>query len=659
MSNNLQLVSRYTPSGDQPEAISQLMAGLDGGKTHQTLLGVTGSGKTFTMANIIAKSQRPTIILAHNKTLAAQLYAEMKAFFPHNAVEYFVSYYDYYQPEAYIPSTDTFIEKDSHVNAHIERQRLATTKALIERRDVIVVASVSSVYGLGTPDAYRAMQIHLEPGAKLEQRNFLNRLAELQYSRCEKTIERATFRVRGDVIDVFPADSERDAVRIELFDDEIERLSWIDPVTGEVLGPLARYSVSPKTLYATPKKKILQSANEIEKELRTHYAHLQEQNKSVEALRVVERTNLDLEMMRELGYCSGIENYSRYLACRNEEQAPSTLMDYLPKGGLLFIDESHVMVPQINAMFSGDQKRKQVLVDYGFRLPSALDNRPLTFAEFEKIKPQTIFVSATPGDYELERSQRVAVQQIMRPTGLLDPIIEVRSKAAYYGNLLSEIQRRLPLDERVLITAASRAQGEELHQQLLSDGVRACYIHADVVTADRVKIIRQLRLGEHDVLIGVNLLREGLDIPETSLVAVLNADQRGFLRTEAALIQLVGRAARNVRGRAILYADTITTEMQATMDQTAARRKQQQKFNADHGITPQPLARLVAEEGDHQPDNKENTMTSAEPSLASLTAKIAALDAERIAAAEAQDYERATALRDEVAILSQQALTQP
>lgn len=594
MSKTFELVSSYQPSGDQPTAIKQLFDGLDAGLAHQTLLGVTGSGKTFTLANVIAKAQRPVILLAPNKTLAAQLYGEMKSFFPNNAVEYFVSYYDYYQPEAYVPTTDTFIEKDSSINSHIEQMRLSATKALLERKDAIIVASVSAIYGLGDPDSYLKMMLHVRRGDVMDQRDIIRRLAELQYTRNDMAFERGQFRVRGEVIDIFPAESDYAAVRVEMFDDEVDCISLFDPLTGAMIQrDLPRYTIYPKTHYVTPRERIVDAIEHIKEELRTRQAYLLENNKLLEEQRISQRTQFDIEMMNELGFCSGIENYSRYLSGRKEGEPPPTLFDYLPHDGLLIIDESHVTVPQIGAMFKGDRSRKETLVEFGFRLPSALDNRPLKFEEFESLAPQTIFVSATPGNYELEKSAGQIVDQVVRPTGLLDPVLEVRPVATQVDDVLSEIRIRSVKDERVLITTLTKRMAEDLTEYLHEHGVKVRYLHSDIDTVERVEIIRDLRLGEFDVLVGINLLREGLDMPEVSLVAILDADKEGFLRSERSLIQTIGRAARNIEGKAILYADRITNSMKKAMDETDRRREKQQAHNEEQGITPQALKRNV------------------------------------------------------------------
>ncbi|WED25687.1 excinuclease ABC subunit UvrB [Vibrio sp. DW001] len=594
MSKEYNLVSDYEPSGDQPTAIVKLLDGLENGLAHQTLLGVTGSGKTFTLANVIAQSKRPTIILAPNKTLAAQLYGEMKAFFPNNAVEYFVSYYDYYQPEAYVPTTDTFIEKDSSINSHIEQMRLSATKALLERKDAIIIASVSAIYGLGDPDSYLKMMLHVRRGDHLNQRDVIRRLAELQYTRNDVSFERGQFRVRGEVIDVFPAESDQEAVRIEMFDEEIECISLFDPLTGAInQRDLPRFTVYPKTHYVTPREKILESIEHIKVELKSRKAYLLENNKLLEEQRISQRTQFDLEMMNELGFCSGIENYSRYLSGREEGEPPPTLFDYLPSDGLLVIDESHVTVSQIGAMFKGDRSRKETLVEFGFRLPSALDNRPLKFDEFEALAPQTIFVSATPGNYELEKSGTDIADQVVRPTGLLDPVIEVRPVTTQVDDLLSEIRIRSVKNERVLVTTLTKRMAEDLTEYLHDHGVKVRYLHSDIDTVERVEIIRDLRLGEFDVLVGINLLREGLDMPEVSLVAILDADKEGFLRSERSLIQTIGRAARNLEGRAILYGNSITKSMKKAMDETNRRRGKQQEHNEKNGIVPQALKKSI------------------------------------------------------------------
>ncbi|MFM1683679.1 excinuclease ABC subunit UvrB [Aeromonas salmonicida] len=660
MSKLFQLASQFQPAGDQPEAIARLLDGIESGLAHQTLLGVTGSGKTFTMANVIATLNRPTMIMAPNKTLAAQLYGEMKEFFPENAVEYFVSYYDYYQPEAYVPTTDTFIEKDASINDHIEQMRLSATKALLERRDVIIVASVSAIYGLGDPQAYLSMMLHLKVGDVINQRDILRRLAELQYTRNDMAFQRGTFRVRGEVIDIYPAESDKLALRVELFDEEVERLSQFDPLTGAIEQTVVRYTIYPKTHYATPRETILGAIEHIKEELKSRREQLLSLNKLVEEQRISQRTQFDMEMMQELGYCSGIENYSRYLSGRAPGEPPPTLFDYLPGDGLLIIDESHVTVPQIGAMFKGDRSRKETLVEYGFRLPSALDNRPLKFDEFEALMPQTVFVSATPGPYELGKSGDDVVQQVVRPTGLLDPEIEVRPVTTQVDDLLSEIRLRVAVEERVLVTTLTKRMSEDLTEYLADHDVRVRYLHSDIDTVERVEIIRDLRLGKFDVLVGINLLREGLDMPEVSLVAILDADKEGFLRSTRSLIQTIGRAARNLNGKVILYGDSITNSMRVAIEETERRRTLQHAHNLEHGIIPKGLNKSVGDVMDMGGSRSAGKTgrggrKAAEPqgeyhvrSAGEIAKEIKRMEEQMFQHARDLEFEQAAALRDQI-----------
>ncbi|MBW0145939.1 excinuclease ABC subunit UvrB [Marinobacter arenosus] len=665
--------SPYKPAGDQPKAIEGLVDGIESGLAHQTLLGVTGSGKTFTIANVVERIQRPTIIMAHNKTLAAQLYGEFREFFPNNAVEYFVSYYDYYQPEAYVPSSDTFIEKDASINEHIEQMRLSATKALLERPDAIIVATVSSIYGLGDPQSYLKMMLHLDRGDQIDQRFILRRLAELQYTRNDVEFHRANYRVRGDVIDVFPAESEKEAIRIELFDDEVENLSYFDPLTGEVLRRVPRVTIYPKSHYVTPRQTVLDAVESIRVELDERLQQLRDNNRLVEAQRLEERTRYDIEMMMELGYCNGIENYSRYLSGRRPGEAPPTLFDYLPPNALLVVDESHVTIPQIGAMYKGDRSRKETLVEYGFRLPSALDNRPMRFEEWERIAPQMIFVSATPSNYEAEHAGQV-VEQVVRPTGLLDPEIEVRPASTQVDDLLSEIHARVAIKERVLVTTLTKRMAEDLTDFLMEHDIKVRYLHSDIDTVERVEIIRDLRRGEFDVLVGINLLREGLDMPEVSLVAILDADKEGFLRSERSLIQTIGRAARNVHGRAILYGDRITGSMQRAIDETERRRAKQMEHNEEHGITPQGLNKKIADimEGAggggrgrrkaERPGQKaaeeaeQYRAKTGNKSPEEVLKEVSKLEDEMYKAASNLDFETAARIRDEISDLKEAAL---
>ena len=658
MAGDLKLVTAMRPSGDQPEAIEQLVEGLRAGLAHQTLLGVTGSGKTFTVAHVIQAVQRPTLVLAPNKTLAAQLYGEMREFFPHNAVEYFVSYYDYYQPEAYVPASDTYIEKDASINEHIEQMRLSATKALLERHDTIIVATVSAIYGLGDPRAYLSMVQHLVRGDTVDQRKILRRLAELQYTRNDVELQRGTYRARGEVIDIFPAESEREAVRVELFDDEVESLAWFDPLTGEVVRRVPRVTIYPKSHYVTPRQKILDALELIKEELQERLAQLNEASKLVEAQRLAERTRFDIEMMQELGYCNGIENYSRYLSGRAAGEPPPTLFDYLPADALLIIDESHVTIPQLGGMYKGDRSRKQTLVEYGFRLPSALDNRPLRFEEFERLAPQMIFVSATPGPYEAQHAGQV-VEQVVRPTGLVDPAVEVRPAGSQVDDLLSEIRQRVAASERVLVTTLTKRMAEDLTEYLAEHGVRVRYLHSDIDTVERVEIIRDLRLGEFDVLVGINLLREGLDMPEVSLVAILDADKEGFLRSDRSLIQTIGRAARHINGKAILYADQMTGSMRRAIGETERRRNKQIQHNQEHGITPRTVQKAIADimegatPGAPLPARRfaevaEERVAYARLTPAQLIKRLKKLERQMYEHARNLEFEEAAQIRDEI-----------
>ena len=659
VTKKLKLHADFSPAGDQPEAIAQLYHSISNGIAQQTLLGVTGSGKTFTIANLIEKIQRPTLVLAPNKTLAAQLYGEMREFFPENAVEYFVSYYDYYQPEAYVPSSDTYIEKDASINEHIEQMRLSATKALLERPDTIIVATVSAIYGLGDPQAYLKMVLHLDRGERMEQRFILRRLADMQYTRNEVELHRATYRVRGDIIDVYPAESEREGIRVELFDDEIESISIFDPLTGEIYKQVPRITIHPKTHYVTERQIVLDAIEAIKEELVQRLEQFQQANKLVELQRLEQRTRFDLEMMMEIGYCTGIENYSRHLSGRLPGEPPPTLFDYLPHNALLVVDESHVTVPQLGAMYRGDRSRKENLVEYGFRLPCALDNRPLRFDEFEHLSPQTVFVSATPGPYERERSDEIA-EQLVRPTGLVDPAVEIRPVATQVDDLLSEIRLRVQHDERVLVTTLTKRMAEDLTDYLAEHDVKVRYLHSDIDTVERVEIIRDLRLGVFDVLVGINLLREGLDMPEVSLVAILDADKEGFLRSETTLIQTIGRAARNINGKAIMYADTMTGSIQRAVRETDRRREKQQRFNERHGITPQGIRKAVTDilEGAYsdQRGQPRRYAKVAEPRPAYmelapdlLEKKIGQLEKQMYQHARDLEFERAAELRDEIA----------
>jgi len=663
-----QLEAEYQPAGDQPQAIDKLVEGLDAGLAHQTLLGVTGSGKTFSVANVIQRVQRPAMVLAHNKTLAAQLYGEFREFFPHNAVEYFVSYYDYYQPEAYVPSTDTYIEKDSSINEHIEQMRLSATKALLERSDAIIVATVSAIYGLGDPRTYHSMVLHLMRGDKMDQRKLLRRLADMQYTRNEMDLTQGTYRVRGDVIDIFPAESEREAIRVELFDDTVDSLSVFDPLTGAISRKVPRYTVYPGTHYVTPKEKVIGAVDQIREDLRERLRSLRDNGKLLEAQRLEQRTMFDMEMMKEVGYCAGIENYSRYLSGRAPGEPPPCLFDYLPNNALLIIDESHQTIPQLGAMYKGDRSRKETLVEYGFRLPSALDNRPLKFEEWEALAPQMIFVSATPGKYEASHSSEI-IEQLVRPTGLIDPEVEIRPVRSQVDDVLSEINKCVEKGERVLITTLTKRMSEDLTEYLAEHDVKVRYLHSDIDTVERMEIIRDLRLGKFDVLVGINLLREGLDMPEVSLVAVLDADKEGFLRSDNSLIQTVGRAARNINGRAILYADSITGSMKRALDEMARRRTRQIAFNKEHGITPRGIQKAVMDvmegardeggaviyrKNDKKGRGKDKggaTTTDLAPQ--NIVRQIKKLEAEMFKKARNLEFEQAAKLRDEIERLKQ------
>ncbi len=666
-----ELVTNYAPAGDQPQAIEKLVRGVEQGLRDQLLLGVTGSGKTYTMANVIAKTQRPTIVMAHNKTLAAQLYGEFKAFFPHNAVEYFVSYYDYYQPEAYVPSSDTFIEKDSSINDHIDQMRLSATRSLLERRDAIIIASVSAIYGLGDPNAYMSMLLHVVQGDFINRDDIIRRLVEMQYSRNELEFLRGTYRIRGEIIDIFPAESEQHAIRIELFDDEVDSIRWFDPITGKLVRKVPRVTIYPKSHYVTPKDNLARAIETIREELKERLVFFRENDKLLEAQRIEQRTRYDLEMMQQLGYTNGIENYSRHLSGRPSGEAPPTLFDYIPDDALLIIDESHVTVSQIGAMYKGDRSRKENLVNYGFRLPSALDNRPMKFEEWERIVPTTVYVSATPAHYELEKSQQI-VEQVVRPTGLIDPEIEIRPVLTQVDDVLSEINLRKDLNERVLVTTLTKRMAEDLTSYLKEYGIKVAYLHSDIDTVERVKIIHELRTGVHDVLIGINLLREGLDMPEVSLVAILDADKEGFLRSERSLIQTIGRAARNLKGRAILYADRITDSMRKAIDETDRRRAKQIQYNQEHGITPRSAVRQIIKEidtGEVLDDDQidENISQQARALSADerhilanpkmLAKHMSKLEKEMLKASKDLKFEQAARLRDEILRLKAQMLS--
>ena len=667
MTKALKVVSNFEPAGSQPDAIKSLVSGLNDGLLHQTLLGVTGSGKTYTMAKVIEETQRPAIVMAHNKTLAAQLYGEFRDFFPNNSVEYFVSYYDYYQPEAYVPTSDTYIAKDASINEHIEQMRLSATKALLERKDTIVIATVSSIYGLGAPESYLKMVVHLDRGDIINQRDLLRRFSSLQYTRNDLDFRRATFRVRGDTIDVYPADSDNEALRIELFGDEIEKLSWFDPLTGAIINEVPRATIFPKTHYVTPKETVLDCIDSIKEELKERLEYLRSINKLVEAQRLEERTNYDIEMMRELGYCQGVENYSRYLSGRSPGESPPCLFDYIPKNAIVFIDESHVSVPQIGAMYKGDRSRKETLVEYGFRLPSAMDNRPLKFDEWELLAPQRIYVSATPSRYEQEHQDNL-VELLVRPTGLTDPDVEVRPASTQIDDVIGECNERVALKERVLITTLTKRMAEDLTDYLDENGISARYMHSDTDTVERVEIIRDLRLGKFDVLVGINLLREGLDIPEVSLVAILDADKEGFLRSETTMIQTIGRAARNLRGKAILYADKMTGSMERAIAETNRRRSIQEKYNHENKITPQSIntkvkdimegARVIKGKAKIKKEDIEKSLPFKikEDSLEGLSESIEKIENQMYAYAKEMEFEKAAQCRDKMKSLKRKLI---